>query len=75
MGSRGKVAFSLLPVIVLGGLVLGSMVVMLMLFIFSGLVSSPVSLVVLTLSGGVALLAGALFAASFSRGRGRRDDK
>jgi uncharacterized membrane-anchored protein len=58
---------NLLPVLVIGGLVLASMFVMLMLFIFSGLMNFPLSLVALTVCGGVAILAGSLFAASLSR--------
>jgi hypothetical protein len=57
----------MLPLIVIGGLVLASMIVMLMLFIFSGLVWFPVSLVFLTVTAGLTALAVALLAASYSR--------
>ena len=58
----------LMPLIVIGCVVFASMIVTFLLYLFSGLVNLPVSLVVLVLAaGGLMMLAGGLAAVSLWR--------
>ena len=75
MHQSGKNAFSLMPLVVIGCIVLGSMLVNLALYVFSGLTAFPVSLVFLALAAGFVVLAVSSFAASLSRRGNRKGEK
>ena len=75
MHQSGKSAFSLMPLIVLGCIVLASMIVTFLLYVSAGLATLPVTLAFLVLIVGGLALGGGLAAASLSRRGYRKGQK